>query len=425
MTGASVRRITSLVIVSCCLAGPVRAQVLEAFDDLYGIPFGFTLEVEPFGVLENDILDEENAGESGATAVLVSDVSHGTLTLSSDGSFTYSAGASFAGTDSFVYRAEFGAASDEATVTLSACDGGPEIYTCWDETAFNTLVQSLGYSTAQEGFEDDAIWGHIRTPNSAMSVISHGVEWRSNHPDPPAMNPITTSTGPPHSGQWGVYDANHGYATGSAPECDIDNPPLHCLYHDGISGTRVQGEDALHGVGGWFDGIYGAKMGIFIDGVGPYGGGHLTFAHEFFGIVDTRPAGFTEFEFRELDGKIGQAFYVWADDFSLVGSFPTAAPQSEATERILGISPNPARGAADIRFTLTGPARLRLEIYDLGGRLVRSLKDEYRGDGAYRSVWNLRDNAGRQVASGVYFARLATSQGGMESVSSHKIVVIE
>ncbi len=425
MIGTRNQRVACLVLLACCLAGSVEAQELTAVDDFYSIPFGLTLEVEPFGVLENDLLDGENAGESGATAVLVTDVAHGTLVFNDDGSFTYSVGAGFAGSDSFVYRAEFGAVSDEATVILSACDGGPDIYTCWDEDAFNALLETLDYSSVREGFEDGAVWGHIRTPDSAMSVISHGVEWHSNHPDPPASNPITTTSGAPHSGQWGVYDANHGYATGSAPECDIDDPPLHCRHHDGISGSRVLGETALHGVGGWFSGIYGAKMAIFIDGAGPYGGVLLTYGHDFIGIVDTRPAGFTEFEFRELDGKIGQPFYVWADDISLVGDFATGVATQEPRRQDLRILPNPARGSTSIRFNLETAASLRLEIYDLGGRLLRTLGNEERGSGTHASTWNLRDDAGRKVASGVYFARLSTTRAGVETVSSHKVVVVE
>ncbi len=53
------------------------------------------------------------------TAVLVSSVSHGTLTLNADGSFTYTAESGFAGTDSFSYKANDGTGdSAAATVTI-------------------------------------------------------------------------------------------------------------------------------------------------------------------------------------------------------------------------------------------------------------------------------------------------------------------
>src|SRR6185436_12866659 len=54
------------------------------------------------------------------TSVLVSDVSHGTLTLNADGSFTYTPDLNFNGVDSFTYRANDGTAdSNVATVTIN------------------------------------------------------------------------------------------------------------------------------------------------------------------------------------------------------------------------------------------------------------------------------------------------------------------
>jgi len=136
-------------------AGSVRAQVLTAYDDAFGIPYGVALEVEAFGVLDNDLLDGENAGEFGATAELVADVTQGTLVLSSNGAFTYSPGPTFDGADSFIYRAVFDAPSSQATVTLTACTGGPDVFVCWNESAFRAKAAEHGYSGFQEGFEDE------------------------------------------------------------------------------------------------------------------------------------------------------------------------------------------------------------------------------------------------------------------------------
>jgi hypothetical protein len=135
--------------------GALQAQVLTAYDDDFGIPFGISLQVDLFGILDNDILDGESAGESGATAELVSDAIHGTLTLNSNGSFTYTPGPTFDGFDFFVYRAVFGVASSEATVTLTACTGGPDVFVCWNESAFLAKAAEYGFSNFQEGFEND------------------------------------------------------------------------------------------------------------------------------------------------------------------------------------------------------------------------------------------------------------------------------
>jgi flagellar hook assembly protein FlgD len=49
-------------------------------------------------------------------------------------------------------------------------------------------------------------------------------------------------------------------------------------------------------------------------------------------------------------------------------------------------------------------------IYDIIGREVMRLVDEIRPAGYHELRWNGRDDAGRQVASGIYFARLMTPE---------------
>lgn len=323
---------------SCLLliiaATPVHAQVLLANDDSYGIPYGENLVVEPSGVLDNDTLDGETAGESGATAELVTNALHGTLVLSADGSFTYTPGPGFDGTDSFVYRTVFSPVFAEATVTLTACTGGPQIFTCWKEAAFLAKAATLGHPSFQEGFENSAVWGNARSPVTALSVGTRGVRWRANDfdpshtgppPDPPAPSPneITTGQGPARSGLWGIFDLEHGYAWGTAVACDVDNPDAHCLFHDGFTITRDPGASALYGAGGFFTGTYGAKVAFVLDGdyASPVGGGRLSGGgHQFFGVIDAGPTGWNEIQFRELDGKVGQALFIFGDDFTVLGT---------------------------------------------------------------------------------------------------------
>jgi VCBS repeat-containing protein len=68
------------------------------------------------GVLGNDT----DADLNPLTAVLVAGPSHGTLTLNSNGSFTYTPAANFSGADSFTYQARDGFSdSNEVTVTIT------------------------------------------------------------------------------------------------------------------------------------------------------------------------------------------------------------------------------------------------------------------------------------------------------------------
>jgi hypothetical protein len=407
-------------------AGVAGAQVLIANDDRFGVPFGEPLVVEAFGVLDNDTLDGEAAGENGATAELVVDASHGTLALASDGSFTYSPGTTFDGTDEFVYRAVFGPVSDEATVVLTACNAGPDVFDCWSESAFLAKAAEFGYARFEEGFEDDIAWGNARYPNTAPSVSSQGIEWRSNHPDPPASNEITTGPGPARTGLWGFFDPEHGYATGTPSECDVDVPPPHCLFHDGFTGTRDPEGGVLHGVGGYLTGIFGANVAIALDGGAPIGGGKITSGHQFFGVIDTRPAGFTQFEFRELDGKVGQALFIFGDDFTLLTPPPTSVEELHLAEAIVffaGAGPNPSPGNTTLRFSLPTGAVAELTIYDVKGRLVCELARGIRGDGAHVVPWDGRDREGKDVANGVYFGRLVSKLGATQDVRMRKIVV--
>ncbi len=342
---------------------PASAQVLVAQDDGYYVAPGATPLIEAFGVLDNDTLDDGPAGENGATVELVADASQGTLALSPDGSFSYAPGAGFDGTDSFIYRAVFGSVSDEATVTLTACTGGPQIFTCWQEAAFLAKATELGHPSFREGFENDAVWGVARSPNTQLSVDSRGFAWRANDfdpthveptlPPPPPPNEITTGSGAARTGQWGIFDPEHGYATGTSTECDIDAPPANCLFHDGFTISRAAGSTPLYGAGGFFHGTFGAKVAIVLDGdwQNPIGGGSVSVGGDgFFGVIDAGPNGFGEIQFRETDGKIGQALFIFGDDFTLLAQ------------------PNARVPALDVCGVISLAAMLTL----FGRRLVRS-----------------------------------------------------
>lgn len=67
----------------------------------------------------NVLANDTDANGDPLTVSLVSGPAHGKLTLNANGTYTYTADAKFAGTDSFVYKASDGKASDNATVTLT------------------------------------------------------------------------------------------------------------------------------------------------------------------------------------------------------------------------------------------------------------------------------------------------------------------
>lgn len=69
--------------------------------------------------------------------------------------------------------------------------------------------------------------------------------------------------------------------------------------------------------------------------------------------------------------------------------------------------PNPFNPTTRIRFSLPQVEKVRLEVYDIQGNLVRSLVDyELYNAGNYEVEWDGRDNNGNKVASGIYFTKM-------------------
>lgn len=85
---------------------------------------------------------------------------------------------------------------------------------------------------------------------------------------------------------------------------------------------------------------------------------------------------------------------------------PGAAP-SPPPVQLLAPFPSPAIGAATLPYDLAVEAVVTLRLYDLRGRLVRTLiGGETRSSGANAEPWDGRDDDGRDAPSGIYIARL-------------------
>lgn len=94
---------------------------------------------------------------------------------------------------------------------------------------------------------------------------------------------------------------------------------------------------------------------------------------------------------------------------------PTAVATASAPPgfALLPCSPNPFNPATTVRFDLPETATIDLVVYDVAGRVVRTLIAAGNlPAGRHEVVWNGRDEAGRDEASGVYFCRLVTGNRG-------------
>ena len=82
--------------------------------------------------------------------------------------------------------------------------------------------------------------------------------------------------------------------------------------------------------------------------------------------------------------------------------------------------PNPARDEVAFSFTLPVAGVVKLSLYDLSGRLARTLWSGRADAGVRRVRWDVRDDRGRRVRAGMYFAVLKTEAGH----ASRRVVVL-
>jgi hypothetical protein len=93
---------------------------------------------------------------------------------------------------------------------------------------------------------------------------------------------------------------------------------------------------------------------------------------------------------------------------SLVQPAPdgTASDEVPAVTALLPAWPNPFNPGTSLEFSLGRDAHVNLRIYDLQGRLVRTLLTADLAAGSHRARWDGRHDQGRNAPAGIYFCRL-------------------
>jgi hypothetical protein len=152
------------------------APPIAAINDSYNTDINTTLTVAAPGVQANDIA----ANGGSFTSVLVTTTSHGTLSFSSNGSFTYIPKHGYTGTDSFTYMdVQNGQDSNVATVTISV---NPKALTVTNTNPSGpgSLLQAMTSAAASDSPGADTIDFDIPgtgpfeiSPSAPLPVLSH------------------------------------------------------------------------------------------------------------------------------------------------------------------------------------------------------------------------------------------------------------
>jgi hypothetical protein len=83
--------------------------------------------------------------------------------------------------------------------------------------------------------------------------------------------------------------------------------------------------------------------------------------------------------------------------------------------------PNPFKHNTFIKYNLGQTGRVKVKIYDVAGRTVKTLVDGRQNAGSYTIQWNGIDNNKRKVGQGIYFVRLKTDR----STQTRKIIKLD
>jgi len=91
-----------------------------------------------------------------------------------------------------------------------------------------------------------------------------------------------------------------------------------------------------------------------------------------------------------------------------------------AATRLYPASPNPLRWPALVRYDLAESGNVTVQVFDVRGRMLRTLVDRAAPAGRHTVTWDGRDASGRALGSGVYYVRMRTAH----QIEMHPAVVM-
>jgi hypothetical protein len=240
------------------------------------------------------------------------------------------------------------------------------------------------YQVKIEGSTLTDIQGDIHIgPAELDSIMTWGV-WMNG----PAVGDWSNPAG----GDWGI---------------DLRNNPEKTMYDDGTNGGDMVAGDSIFSLQRFYspdsDDVVGQvyKFGIYggdNEAGGPgFGNNHVA------NIDDSDPNVTIHTQF----GSINPPFYsAW--DFD--SETPTAIDELTGivirNPNLRENYPNPFNPTTTLVFELPTQMKVKLVVYDLLGRKVRTLINGPAKQGVHQVVWNATSDQGLPVSSGVYFYRL-------------------
>ncbi|MBN2355735.1 T9SS type A sorting domain-containing protein, partial [candidate division KSB1 bacterium] len=124
---------------------------------------------------------------------------------------------------------------------------------------------------------------------------------------------------------------------------------------------------------------------------------------------------------------VGDGCNVYSADLTLPDvSTDAAATAATPAEFALGQNyPNPFNPSTEIQFTLAAPARVHLQVFNLLGEEVKTLRNASLPAGTHTVSWDGTDHRGARMGSGVYFYRLEAVYGSERFLQMRRMLLIK
>jgi hypothetical protein len=113
----------------------------------------------------------------------------------------------------------------------------------------------------------------------------------------------------------------------------------------------------------------------------------------------------------KMDGTIRGYPITLINQISFSG-IPTSVQEQELMQNVLSSFtlcqnyPNPFNPSTTIQYSVPKAGEVEARVFDIQGRLIRSLSKSYQQAGTHSLVWDSRGISGNFVASGTYFCQV-------------------
>ncbi|HEU4723730.1 MAG TPA: FlgD immunoglobulin-like domain containing protein [Candidatus Eisenbacteria bacterium] len=247
--------------------------------------------------------------------------------------------------------------------------------------------------------------GSATTPSLAATRSGHlHLVWRDNRD---GNNEIYYKEYTP-AGGWDLVDTRLTINSASQIQPQVDADPMDNAYVVWTD-SRVSASDPDI----WYierkAGVWGPETALVYSATDP-----TNSVQQFPGITHD---GIAELYVTWTDERLPASIGKNKDAYYKVGTgFVTAVETSPSPTlaRLMKNYPNPFNPRTKINFTLRRDAQALLRVYDVRGRLIRTLVDSFVAAGSRTVEWDGTDDRGTPIASGTYFLRLSAG-GDFES----------